>query len=200
MCETKLGENENCNIEGYETIPSNFKRGQEGLIVAARSGTFASMDKVSESYNNILSVQIVYPERTLRVIVCHGLQEDDESESRQDFFDNLLVEIERSRAGDETPIVVGDMNAKISMEQDKLQADSVNGRMFIDMLEISEMKVANFHEKTIGKWTRIQKDKRKKGPTKSVLDYVLVDEQMMSLITEVNIDEEKCDETSTRRD
>ena len=190
ICETKLDKDEECDIEGYEGIVSNYKKGQEGLVVAARRGTFVSPpEKVSE-YDNILSARIGFPERTIRVIVCHGPQEDDESEVRQDFFDNISVEIERSRAGDETPIVLGDMNAKISIENEILKADSFNGKMLIEMIELSEMKVGNFHEKTSGKWTRIQESK--KGTAKSVLDYILIEEQMMALITEFNIDEERC--------
>ena len=190
MCETKLGEQEVWDIKGYEAIPHNYKRGQEGLIVAARVGTFVSLEKISDSHSNILSVQIVYPDRTFRIIVCHGPQEDDESEVRQDFFDNIAVEIERGRAADETPIVFGDMNAKIVEQNGNIIAESFNGKMFTSMIEVTEMKVANFHEKTIGKWTRIQNSK--KGTAKSVLDYILMEEQLMLLVNDITIDEEKC--------
>ena len=151
LCETKLGEKEEVNLKGYEAIPNNHKKGQEGLVVAAREGTFVSMEKVSDEHINILTVRIVYPGSTFRFIVCHGQQEDDESELRQDFFDNIFIEIERSRAADETPIVLGDMNAKISMDKDEVKVDSFNGKMLKNLLDLSEMKVTNFHENSIDK-------------------------------------------------
>ena len=190
LCETKLGEMETCNLVGYEGVANNYKRGKEGLAVAARIGAFLSVEKVSENLENIFCVRITYPELILRMIVCHGPQEDDESEIRRNFFDNLAVEIECSRVAGETPIVVGDMNAKISLENGGIVAESFNGKFFKEMVEVSEMNVANFHENAIGKWTRIQNSK-KKGTVKSVLDYILTDDQMNSLITEVLIDEEK---------
>ena len=61
LCETKLGEKEEWDIEGYEAIPNNYKKGQEGLLVAARCGTFVSLEKVSADHANILSVKITYP-------------------------------------------------------------------------------------------------------------------------------------------
>ena len=184
-----MGKMDELDIEGYDAIPHNHKRGQEGLSVAARAGTYVSFEKVSDVHVNILSVRLEYPLQTFRIIVCHGPQEDDESEIRRDFYDNILVEIERSRSADETPIVLGDMNAKIAGENGNIMGDTVNGKLFTTMIEHSEMKVANFHKNTVGKWTRIQNSK--KGTAKSVLDYVLVEEDIMLLINEVVIDEEK---------
>ena len=95
--------------------------------MAARFGTFMFMERVSGSYDNILSVRVIYPELILRMIVCHGPQEDDETEIRQSVFDNLSVEVERSRAADEIPIVMGDMNAKVLVEKGEIVADTPNG-------------------------------------------------------------------------
>ena len=190
LCETKLGKGEKWSIDEYEGIVSNYKKGKIGLSVAVRCGTFVSIEKVSEDYNNILSVRVSYPEITLRFIVCHGPQEDDEPEERQAFFENISVEIERGRASDEIPVVLGDMNAKISKKDSDLSADSFNGKLLKKMIEDLEVKVANFHENAIGSWTRIQRNK--KGVTKSVLDYILVDETTYPKVSDLVIDEEKC--------
>ena len=81
------------------------------------------------------------------------------------------------------------MNAKIMGDNETITAESFNGKMFVDMIERSEMKVANFHINTVGRWTRIQNSK--KGTAKSVLDYILMDAELMSLTKECIIDEEK---------
>jgi exonuclease III len=139
LCETKTGEGDEWKVEGYEGIVSNYKRGQEGSIVAARCGTFVSMEKVSE-LSNILAVQIVYPAITLRMIVCHAPQEHDDEELRVKFFENLAVEIERGKSSDEVPIVMGDFNAKISGSLDEVNAHSGNGKLMSELLEVTQMK------------------------------------------------------------
>ena len=183
-----MGKGDKWGIEGYEAIVSNFKKGQEGLVVVARSGTFVSMETMSE-LDNTLSVQIVYPKITLRVIVSHGPQEDDDSDTRKDFFENLAVEIERSRSSEELPVVMGDLNAKISGSLHETSHHSGNGKLMSELLDETQMKVANFHDKTIGKWTRIQKCKLE--TVKSVLDYILLDEQLVPCLREMVIDEER---------
>ena len=191
LCETKLGKGDKWCIKDYEGIVSNYKRGKEGLAIAVRCGTFISFEKVSEDNNNILSVRVNYPESTFRIIVGHGPQEDDESETRQTFFDNIAVEVERGRASDEIPVVLGDMNAKISNCIDSvLSAETLNGRLLKSMVEEGQLKVANFHKNCIGYWTRIQRNK--KGVIKSVLDYILVDEMTYPRVKDIMIDEEKC--------
>ena len=185
-----MGKGEDWNIENYEGIVNNYKKGKEGLAVAVQRGTFISIEKVSEGYENILSVSIKYPETSLRVIVCHGPQEDDETEVRHAFFENLAVEVERSHAADEIPVLVGDMNAKISLKDNEISANSFNGKMLREMLVRSELNVVNFQEKAIGKWTRIQV--KKKEVIKSVLDYVLVDDVTNSRVVDFLVDEEKC--------
>ena len=55
LCETKLGKKEAISLEGYETIISNYKIGQEGLAVAVKKGTYRSTPEVmSEKTKNIM--------------------------------------------------------------------------------------------------------------------------------------------------
>ena len=65
------------------------------------------MDVISEDEENIFSVQIVYLDFTLKVIVCHGPEEEEESEVRISFFDSLAVQIERCKASEEIPVPHG---------------------------------------------------------------------------------------------
>ena len=189
LCETKLGKDDGINIEGYECVVSNVKRGQEGLMVAARCGTFTQIEPVSKG-SNILVVRIEYPDWTMRVIVCHGPQEDDKQELRSLFFENLAVEIERCNGSDEIPIVLGDLNAKISGDSSyNSSLCSGNGKLLLDLLSEHGLTAANFIKETEGKWTRIQK---KKGVLcKSILDYILLEEQLLSRFTSLRIDENK---------
>ena len=164
------------------------KQGQEGFVVAAREGTFNSIDLLSEVDNNIMTVQIVYPNMTVRVIVVHGPQEGDLIEDKKRFYKSLPVEIERCKSCGHSPIILGDLNAKIQKSDEEIIACSSNGKLLKYLTEDYQLNVVNFHHKTVGKWTRIQKSKN--GTKKSVFDYVLLDDQLISQISSMIIDEE----------
>ena len=64
------------NMTDYEPIVCNYKVGKEGLMLAMKKGTFVSAEKISQSEEkNILTVQVVYPQCSMRFIVAHGPQE-----------------------------------------------------------------------------------------------------------------------------
>ena len=73
---------------------------------------------------------------------------------------------------------MGDLNTKIKLVDNEMIAYSSNGKMLKELVTDCNLYVANFHEKTIGKWTRIQESK--KSPTRSVLNYILLDEHIYS--------------------
>ena len=147
------------------------------------------MEVISKDKKNIFSVQIIYPDLTLRVIVCHGPQEEEESEVRISFFESLAVEIERCKASEEIPIVMGDLNAKIDENEGRLVQCSTNGKLLLELLSECDLKAANFSKVTQGKWTRIRETK--KGTERSILDYILLDDQLLSHTKELIIDEER---------
>ena len=101
LCETKLHKNSTFDLEGYEVEKSNLKAGKEGVLVAAKEGTFCRMEKTYESEDrNIATVEINYPQDAVRFVVVHGPQEDAPQETREDFFENLMAEIERCLSAD----------------------------------------------------------------------------------------------------
>ena len=59
LCETKLGTLSEPKLPGYEAAYHNLKQGKEGLLVAAKEGTFKSMEKVTldTEDRNVLAVQ-----------------------------------------------------------------------------------------------------------------------------------------------
>ena len=103
-----------------------------------------------------------------------------------------MVEIERGKASSENVIVLGDMNAKVQINQSEsgiIEGMSGNGKLLKEIVEKYQMEILNFHPVRTGKWTRIQKNKRQ--IEKSVIDYVLIEDNLNSRIEEVTIDEQK---------
>ena len=67
LCETKLHRNSLLEIEGYKTVKSNLKAGKEGILIAAKQGSFNTIEKTYESeIRNLATFEVTYPEETLR--------------------------------------------------------------------------------------------------------------------------------------
>ena len=68
LCEKKLHQNSNFEIEGYTVKKSNLKAGKEGILIAAKQGTFCSMEVPYESdERNIATFEITYPKSILNL-------------------------------------------------------------------------------------------------------------------------------------
>ena len=194
MCETKkLGQLKEEELAEFDVLVKDLKPGQEGLLVAVRKCTSKLMKEVNETeLKNIMTVRIEYPRMNLRVIVAHAPQETDKSETRVEFYEELSVQIERCITSGDELVVVGDMNARIVCDDSVILPgkDSPNGKLLSDLIQYHKLKVGNFDEKCTGKWTHIQACKDG-SVSKSVLDYVLLSENMHSSLNNIIIDEDK---------
>ena len=94
----------------------------------------------------------------MRFIIAHGPQESDDAETKSDFYESLMVEVERGKASDDNILVLGDMNARI--ERDDMPGAvkhlSTNGKHLKELIEKYQLDVLNFHKNAVGKWTRIK--------------------------------------------
>ena len=190
LCETKLGAKSMPKIPGFEPIYENMVYGKEGLVVAAKEGTFISVDKVTEKTDegNVLSVKVRYPNFTLRVIVGHAPQETDKLEIRQSFFESLKLEVERGQLNGDYVLVLGDMNGRLESAKGKLlKGHSGNGELLIELVNQHNLNIANLHPNTTGWWTRIRNTKKKLE--QSQIDFILLDEHLYGSITDVVVDE-----------
>ena len=194
LCETKkLGRLKEEELAEFDVVEKDLKPGQEGLLVAVRKCTSKSMKEVTETeLKTVMTVRIEYPHVNLRVIVAHAPQETDKCETRIEFYEELSVQIERCITSGDELIITGDLNARIVCDDSGVSGgkDSPNGKLLSDLIQSHKLKVGNFDEKCVGKWTRIQACKNG-TVSKSVLDYVLLSENMQSSLNEMMIDEDK---------
>ena len=194
MCETKreiLVRKKKDDIPGYDIIEKNTKRGKEGIMVAVKQGTFQSIEEISNAdFNNILTVRIKYKTEVVRLVTLHAPQETDSIEDRTNFYEEIAVQVERCDAAGDKLIILGDFNARIRQDNKSIVPISHNGKLLHDLVLDSELQVANFSPKTTGLFTRIQ---RMNNGTinKSTIDYVLMKDDMLSLMSEMLVDEEK---------
>ena len=162
---------------------------QESGVLIATKMNIPCINVTTTTHKNILSAKVVVKNVPLRVIAAYGLQETRSSEDRTEFFDELSIEIENSILHEDNPIIIGDLNAKLTHNNNSIDHLSPNGRLLAEIINEHSLNVLNFHPKCQGKWTR---SITKKGVCEeSVLDYVITNNKVISMVKDIVIDEER---------
>ena len=186
LCETKLSNKSNITLDGYEVLMSNLKYGKEGILLAAKVGTFRSFEVIYQSENrNLASFELVYPEEIFRVIVAHAPQENVKQSVKTEFYEELETEIRRCYFGNIKFVIAGDLNAKITEKNNR----NDNAKLFHQLIENQQLEVLNYIDVAEGFWTRLQR--RGQSEVRSVLDYLIADVESSKLTSAISIDENK---------
>lgn len=174
-------------LPDYEVCSSQKKAGQKGIAICVKLQTFKSvLDVTSTDHEDIIVVRVEMMHCTIRLILGYAPQETDPADVREQFFTELEIEISKSKMAEEIPIVMGDMNAKIQVDENVIKALTSNGRHLLEVINSQDLDVMNFHEKCIGKWTHVV---RTTGAS-SVIDYSLISRMISNSVEELLIDEE----------
>ena len=194
LCETKkVGRIRKDQLSAYNVMEKNLKRGKEGILFGVKEGTFVSVQEITDTeLKNIMTVKIEYPKFNLRVVVGHAPQETEKNEARLEFFEELAVQVERCFTSGDELLILCDFNGRINWEEDHFTAisESPNGKQMCELIHKHSLKVGNFHDKCVGKWTRIQNCLN--GEVKrSTLDYILSSAAIHNSVKSILIDEEK---------
>ena len=191
LCETKLpsGGTLKAAFPDYEICFRPTKAGKSGIAIGVKKQTFSSiLDVTSTPHNGILAIRITMAEKSVRIILGYAPQETDNRENREAFFTELGIEITNCLAENDLPIVIGDLNAKISQRPNDnvLEGVTSNGRLLIEVIENHELDVLNFHPKCTGKWTHVT---RTTGAS-SVLDYLITCRDITRFVDTITINED----------
>ena len=189
LSETKLSNGNPIKtlLPEYEICSKPTEAGKRGLAICVKLQTFQSiLDVTSTTLNDILSVRIVMGAHTIRVILGYAPQETEKIEIREAFYTDLDIEITNCEMECEIPIVMGDMNAKLTTDGSQIIHISPNGKLLLDILNRHDMDVLNFQENCSGKLTHVI---RTTGEA-SVLDYIFTSPEITKTVKETLIDEE----------
>ena len=174
------------HLPNYEFCVRCTKAGKSGIAVAVKQQTFNSvLDVTNTILKDILSVRIGMTNCAVRVILGYAPQETEPSEIREAFFEELEIETNRCKMDGDFPLVIGDLNAKITTENQVITSTSPNGKLLLKIIENQDLNVLNFDEKCDGKWTHVI---RTTGAS-SVLDYAMTSESLTQCIKGITIDE-----------
>ena len=172
----------------YKIYPRFTKVGKEGIALAVKHNTFKSTLEVTHTQlNTIISVRMCTGSYSIRVILGYAPQETDTEECREQFFDELELEIKICEEAGDIPFLVGDFNAKIT-PSDTPQGSPVskNGMLFHKILKEYDFHVLNFDvDICVGKWTHVIRTTN----ASSVLEYVATSSSFKEKVKEMVIDE-----------
>ena len=192
LVETILEKENQFNIEGYVVVNGTMcekENKNRGTIIAVRKEIRHIVKVVESNYElgEQAWIDIDNTQCRFRMGLVYGPQEIKvKKEELKLWYNSIQENVNEAKNRSMSVIVVGDMNAKVGgMISENTEEVTKGGRILKKMIENNGLIIANALQKCKGKWTRIENDK------KSILDYLIIDEESEAAITNIEIDEEK---------
>ena len=176
-------------IPNYEVIQRNRKTKGGGILVAVEksSGIEYTVTKIEEA-QEIIWLKIKDKNISWRLATVYGLQESQASEEEvEQWFYSL--ESELATCNDEPILIIGDFNAHVGNDNLGIEGNknkiNRNGRKLREIMERRNLTLLNNTDLCKGLWTRIGNE------GKSAIDLAVCNEEMLNLIHDMKIDEER---------
>ena len=159
-----------------------------GVVIAAKFKL--NMIRATKSiHDSILAGCIKIGNTDLTIIAAYGPQETEKASLRTEFYEEIGIEIQACIDRCSQPILVGDLNAKIILDNNVISSISPSGTLLKDVVVQYDLKVLNFSAQCTGKWTRSQ---CKKGIVeRSIIDYVITSDSLSGFLDKLAIDEDR---------
>ena len=190
--ETKLPKYTNFQLGDYQIFQKNRNISGGGLLTAVDPVLNPVLLESRNEEAEILAVQIALKDKNLRIINGYGPQDDDPQQIRLNFWLGLEEEIISAKHENCMVIVQMDANAKVGkdiIENDPNSSADNNGRNLLQLIERQGLKILNSDKKCVGTITRFRETIN--TTEVSVLDYVLVCEDMYHYFVDMHIDEDR---------
>ena len=173
----------------FEKVRSN--KGGGGLLTAVVEDFNPVLVSQGKEDTEIIVVEAQVGTKTLRIINAYGPQEDDDLQDIINFWQEFEGEI--IRATDENCLVLIELDANAKLGNRVIKDDphkmSNNGKVLLDIIERQNLIVTNSLDICKGKITRERIFENK--IEQSIIDYILVCEELAKNIEEVTIDDER---------
>ena len=173
-------------LEGFTWYSKERKNGKGGGVAIAIKNSLTNHvgqpDVIESEELEICWIELNLPGNNKIFIGCYyGLQEKAEVESVTAQFEQLKTQVlMMNHKG--AVILAGDFNAKLAVKDQNL---SRNGKVMEEFLHDTRMDQLNKMSST-GKWTRVN---RKRPSEKSVIDYVITNQEGQDITYDLEIDE-----------
>ena len=137
-------------------------------------------------------IEIETNKNRVRIITGYGPQETWPESERLPFFDALDAEVLNSKLSGKSIIIQLDANSKLGSDyiENDIHEQSVNGQLLAGIIERHNLVVVNsLKDKCRGSITR--KRVTSKGKEESIIDFVVVSDDLTSNVVKLLIDEDK---------
>ena len=190
--ETKHKKTGTIKMKGFQTFEKVRKnKGGGGLLTAVCD----DLDPVLVSQGNedieIIVVEANLGIKKLRIINAYGPQEDDNIDDILNFWQELEGEV--IKATEENCLILIELDANAKLGNGVLKGDphkiSNNGKVLLDIIERQNLIITNSLDICKGTITRERIFENK--TEQSIIDYILVCQELAKDITEVTIDDER---------
>ena len=126
----------------------------------------------------------------IRLILAYGPQEYDLKEVIDEYYQNVMIQINGALGLGDSVCLTGDLNAKLGNEIifSNIHEISPNGKILRHLVCKYNLSVINATDLCQRTFTRVN---NKNTSERSVLDYVIVSEKLLHNVHSVHIDEDK---------
>ena len=187
LAETKMGKH--CpRVQGYTWInkPRKDRKGG-GVALLIRDDIIHLIKPIEEtecSDQEICWAKLKSGRNDVYVGVFYGPQENSSNEEAQTQYANISTQVNKFKSKGHV-ILMGDFNAKLEIENIN-QRQTRNGKYLQRTIEDTGTIVVSL-QATKGIWTRVN---RKKINERSVIDYIIMTEEIAQATRTIHIDEE----------
>ena len=186
IVETKIVGKTNIAIKGYkECIMRNRKTQGGGLLIAKKDTSKINLTAINIHENE----EHLWAKVNNNTFICI-VYAPIESRTEKSILEEWYYELEKEylKWEDNRVMIIGDFNAKVGCDDEGVKGNhpeiSTSGRNLRNLCERRNLYIMNNSEITEGLWTR-----EDPNSSKSVLDYVIANEEMKLQITKIRIDE-----------
>ena len=170
-------------LQGYAE-PFRNDRNQDGggvMLLVKKELEYITVEvKKTSEHLESLWVLINNNKVKLKIGVVYFPQEQEQD--LKEIYKIIKEQVQESGKNDESVMIVGDFNCKVGKEiKENHKVVTKGGRKLKKFVEKEGLKIINSLENCSGVWTRDEKG------VKSILDYVIADNELAEHITEMKI-------------
>ena len=189
ITETHLIKKIGLDIEGYEIYRNDRDQDGGGILfgIQKRLKYITTIVQKQHAVEENLWLVIDNKQVAIRVGIIYAPQESRTSiEKYEEMYKNIESQILLAKQNNQKLLMLGDFNCKIGeLIKGNTKEVSKSGKLFIEMVEKNKLLVLNTTDCCEGIWTR------EEGESKSVLDYVIVDQGDEHAVVKMMVDEGK---------
>ena len=178
-------------IEGFEIFEAIRKKVKGGTMIGIHK---AMKPVLIEEYSNefeLLVVEIKIANKNIRIMSGYGPQENWPESERMQFFTALEKEIVKAELENKSIFIEFDANSKLGPEivPGDMHHQTENGKILARIIHNHGLVVGNSLEKCKGTITR--KRVTKFATEESIIDFVILSQDLIKDLEEIEIDEER---------